>query len=45
MRPLEFVRRCRWLLIGMLLVYLGVALWLYFATQDPGDAPFVYQVF
>ena len=45
MRPLEFVRRYRWVLLGMLLLYLGVALWLYFATQDSSDVPFVYQVF
>lgn len=45
MRLLEFVRRHRWTLLGMLLVYLGIALWLYLATHDSSDAPFVYQVF
>ena len=45
MKLLEFARRHRWALLAMLLVYLGVALWLYLATQDGSDVPFVYQVF
>ena len=45
MKPVEFVRRHRWALLAALLVYLGIALWLWLATRDTSDVPFVYQVF
>ena len=45
MKPLEFARRHGWVLLVVLLIYLALALWLYLATQDASDVPFVYQVF
>ena len=45
MKPLAFLRRHRWTLLAVLLIYLGIVLWLQLAAQDASDAPFVYQVY
>lgn len=41
----EFTRRYRWFLLAALLVYVGASVWLFRATDDDQNAPFIYLVF
>ena len=41
----KFLLRYKWYLIGFILAYLAVTLWLFFFTGTPQDVPFEYQVF
>jgi hypothetical protein len=41
----DFLRRYKWYLIASLVIYLGVSIWLFFATDQPQAVPFQYQVF
>lgn len=42
---IKFIQRYKWYLIGFLLAYLIITLWLLFFTGTPQEVPFEYQVF
>ncbi len=39
------LKKYRWYLVVSVLVYAAVSLWLFFATENPQNVPFEYQVF
>ena len=45
MKAAEFVKKYKWWLISSLLFYVAISFWLFFATDNPQDVPFEYQVF
>ena len=40
----EFFRKYRWLIVGVLVVYVCISLLLLFLTDSPQSLPFQYQV-
>jgi hypothetical protein len=41
---MDFIKKYRWYLIGMVALYAGISLWLFFMTDSPQAVPFEYQV-
>ena len=41
---MDFIKRYRWYLIGMVALYASISLWLFFMTDSPQAVPFEYQV-
>jgi hypothetical protein len=41
---MEFIRKYRWYLIGMVTLYAAISIWLFFMTDSPQAVPFEYQV-
>jgi len=39
----EFLKKYRWYLIGLVVIYAAVSLWLFFLTDTPQEVPFEYQ--
>jgi len=42
---IELLQRYKWYVIGCILAYLAITLWLFVFTGTPQDVPFEYQVF
>jgi len=40
----EFLKKYRWHILTMVVLYLGISLWLFFLTDSPQSVPFEYQV-
>ena len=40
-----FLKKYKWYLLAALLVYAGITVWLFAATDNPQEVPFEYQVF
>jgi hypothetical protein len=40
----RFLKKYRWYLLGLLVVYVAVSLWLVFLTDSPQEVPFEYQL-
>lgn len=40
----EFLRKYRWWIVGVLVVYVGISLLLVLLTDSPQSLPFQYQV-
>lgn len=41
---MEFLKKYRWYLIGMVVLYAAISMWLFFMTDSPQSVPFEYQV-
>ncbi len=41
---IEFMKKYRWYIVSLVLLYAGVSLWLFFLTDSPQAVPFEYQV-
>ena len=41
---MEFIKKYRWYLIGMVALYAAISFWLFFMTDSPQAVPFEYQV-
>ena len=40
----EIVRKYKWRLLGLVLLYVAISLWLLFVTDAPQSVPFEYQL-
>lgn len=40
----EFLKKYRWYILTMVILYAGISLWLFFLTDSPQAVPFEYQV-
>jgi hypothetical protein len=40
----EFLKKYRWYILTMVVLYAGISLWLFFLTDSPQAVPFEYQV-
>ncbi|MEE2663777.1 MAG: hypothetical protein VX681_06635 [Myxococcota bacterium] len=41
---IEFLRKYRWYIVSLVLLYAALSLWLFFLTDSPQAVPFGYQV-
>ena len=41
---IDFIKKYRWYLIGMVALYSLVTIWLFFLTDSQQNVPFEYQV-
>ncbi len=41
---MEFLRKYKWFLITIALLYMAIAIWLFFFTSGPQEVPFEYQI-
>ena len=40
----EFLKKYRWYILAMVVLYAGISLWLFFLTDSPQAVPFEYQI-
>lgn len=40
----EFIKKYKWYLISLLLLYAAISLWLFFFTDSPQTVPFEYEI-
>ena len=40
----ELLKKYRWHILTMVVLYAGISLWLFFLTDSPQAVPFEYQV-
>ena len=41
---MDFLRKYKWPLVGIVCLYVAISFWLFFATDSPQSVPFEYQV-
>lgn len=41
---MAFLKKYRWTLLGMVVLYALISIWLFFLTDSPQSIPFEYQV-
>ena len=41
---IEFLKKYRWYLVGIVTIYALITIWLFFLTDTPQNVPFEYQV-
>ena len=40
----EFIKKYRWYLISIIVLYSTISLWLFFFTDSPQTVPFEYEI-
>jgi len=40
----EIIRKHRWFLIALVVIYAAISLWLFFITDTPQTVPFEYEI-